>query len=98
MSTIYLKIKKRLSLLNMEDYYTAKLDFSTAEYDRDLFTIEGKENSIYAKIKEKKTTKYTIPMPDANPMYLHYDGVKIIAKNIMGYKAEAEDTSGVATG
>ena len=96
MSTIYLKIKKRLSLLNMEDYYTAKLDFSTAEYDRDLFTIEGKENSIYAKIKEKKTTKYTIPMPDVNPMYLHYDGVKIIAKNIMGYKAEAEDTSGVA--
>jgi effector-binding domain-containing protein len=80
----------------MEDYYTAKLDFSTAEYDRDLFTVEGKENSIYAKIKEKKTTKYTIPMPDVNPMYLRYDGVKILAKNIMGYKAEAEDISGVA--
>lgn len=91
MSTIYLKIKKRLSLLNISDYYTAKLDFSTAVYDRDLFTVEGKENSIYAKIKEKKSTKYTIPMPDVNPMYLYYDGVKILAKNIMGYRAEAED-------
>jgi hypothetical protein len=96
MSTIYLKIKKRLSLLNISDYYTAKLDFSTAVYDRDLFTVEGKENSIYAKIKEKKSTKYTIPMPDVNPMYLYYDGVKILAKNIMGYRVKEEDAIGVA--
>lgn len=78
---VYLRINKLdPSTWTYLPAYYGKIDFSTAEDERDYFTVNAKDADMSLKIKAFENVKYEIPMDDENAIDVQITPIKLVEK------------------
>ena len=78
-----LNILKRLNDWTYEQFYLCTFDYTTAKYDRDIFTVEAHENGIYKKLEARKSQEYEIDLPTSHKTIVDFTGVSTLRNNIL---------------